>query len=195
MKNRSHMVGIALVALAGALMAGQVGRAQEPPIELGADRVVVIYDPPLATKGELAWEESGVNYVRGYEKELRVRLAKLVLPGPLTHGMLRDIVAVYGDNGSFTGHDGVTYRGVREIAVYFTSLLDRHKITEFRIEPKVVYAKQIPPHMRVDKGDETVIHSIYLILSCTFRLDGRLIDPLGSTSCSHVKLCECDRSR
>jgi hypothetical protein len=195
MKNRMRFFGIAVFVLAGALLSGPSVKAQESPVELGADRLVVIYDPPLATKGTLEWEESGVRYVRDYLKDLGARLGKLVIPGPLTHDMVPEIVAIYGDNGNFTGHDGVTYRGVREISVYLNSLLDCHKITDFRIEPKVVYAKQIPPHLRIDKGDFTVIHSIYFIFSCTFLVDGRLIDPLGSTDCTHVKMCECPKGK
>lgn len=190
MKTWIRVLGIASVLLAFVSLTGQEPTPGQRMTQLGADRLIVIIDPPDVKD----WE-GGIQYVKEYVGDLQARLGKLVLPGPLTHEMVPHIVAVYGDNGNFTGHDGVTYRGVREISVYLNTLISCHKITNFKIELKVVYAKQIPPALRIDRGNDTVVHNIYFIYSCSFLLDGHLIDPLGSTNCSHVKVCECDRSK
>jgi hypothetical protein len=190
MKTCLRVLGMASLLVAFVSLTGQEGKTTQSVTQLGADKLVVIIDPPDVKN----WE-GGIQYVNDYVGDLQARLGKLVLPGPLTHAMVPYIVAVYGDNGNFTGHDGVTYRGVREISVYLDTLIGCHKITNFKIELKVVYAKQIPPALRIDRGDDTVLHNIYFIYSCSFLLDGRLIDPLGSTNCTHVKVCECDRGK
>jgi hypothetical protein len=123
---------------------------------------------------------------------MRTRINKIPPRVPLTPGLIAEVTALYGPNGILTGHDGLTYRGDREISMYFHQLICCHKVEDLKIEIKFVYAKEFTERAKNPNGSpEDIIHSLYFILSCSYRLDGQFVDPPSSTDCPHSRMCEC----
>jgi hypothetical protein len=188
------LYGILAFALLG--MAFSAGRAvtnrPDQPRAEAMKGPMILWEP----EDLKAWSEPGVAQVQHIVQQLQEDIDKIPPAGPLTKDMIARIAAIYGANGIMTGHDGETYRGSREIAMYLSYLTLCRKVTDFRIQIKLVYAKEFTAVAKNLRGsDDDIIHSLYFILSTSYKIDGVPVDPLSSTECPHVRICECDRSR
>lgn len=193
MKSLVRVLGISFVFLFMALLVGKVGTK---PVEAqdSSRGPVIIFDPPESKWVEFKPGWNARAYIKQITGEMLKPIAKLQSGNPLTKDDIPLIAAVYGANGNFTGHDGLTYRGEREIAMYLDHLISCHKVTAFSIQIKVICAKEFTERAKLkDIPDDAVLHSFYFILASSFKLDGVPVDPLGSTNCSHIKVCDCSK--
>jgi|GEM_PF-5963332 len=141
------------------------------------------------------WSVNGKAQVEKTIFDLQNEIARLPANGPITAEMIPQIAAIYGANGIMTGYDGKTYRGDREISKYFGQLVACRTVEDLQIRIKFVYAEEFTRAKMKDGRDDDVIHSLYYILLCSYRVDVRVVDPLSSTSCGHIRVCDCDRSK
>lgn len=185
-----HLLSVTAVGLALLVMAVPSGRATAgPPEKAGGDGPPVIMWEPSDPN---AWSVGGQGQVLSIIQQMEARIRKIPLTGLVTDGMIAQVAAIYGDNGTMTGDDGTTYRGAREIAMYFRALSLCRKLADLRIEIKFVYAKEFTDRARDAGGKpEDIIHSLYFILSCSYRVNGQLVDPPSATLCAHSRTCEC----
>jgi hypothetical protein len=152
---------------------------------------------PNLTKPVIMWEpdnpiQKSKGQLLGIIENLQKQIDAIPSKGPLSPPMISQIAELYGQNGNFTAHDGWTLRGNREIRLYFSRLLDCHKVTDFRIEIKFVYAKEFTDTVKKLTGTlEDISHSVYFILCNSFVLDGQLVRVPGSLSCAHQYPCPC----
>ncbi len=198
MKTLVKVLGVSLVILFLILMVGKAGTKPlgAPDASKGP---VIIFDPPVES-GEWTKSEWFVNHKRvkvtDYLNDLTSRMLgpidRIDSHVPLTSASVPLIAAVYGANGNFTGHDGLTYKGTCEISLYLYRLINRYKVTDFSIQIKVIYAKKYKKGLKSERSPNDVLHSFYFILESSFKLDGNPIDPIGSTNCPHVGMCECN---
>jgi hypothetical protein len=194
MKILVRLFGVSLAVLFLVLMIGKAGTApaeQDPLPNLGKD--VSSLPGPVYVLEPTNFSNTGLSYLKTRVGEMKKMIDTACSKGTLTPDMVPAIAAVYGANGNFTGHDGLTYKGKCEISLYFYKLLaGNHKITDFHIQIKVIYAKEFTERMNTEKGDTDVIHSFYFILASSFKLDGKQVDPPGSTNCRHARVCDCN---
>jgi hypothetical protein len=150
-----------------------------------------MWDPEVSK-----WSRKSQDQVEDIIKKLQKEI-DLFLPAPsLDKKTIRKIAEIYGDNGIFIGHDGLTYRGRREIELYLNTLNAEHKVSNFGIQIKFVYATEFSEAFNNPNGsDEDVVHRVHFILSSSFALDGSHADPPGSTECPHIRVCDCNRSK
>jgi hypothetical protein len=192
--RRKILYGFVALAVLGAVLSAGKLAASLPEASQGP-RV----NPPtlmLDPEDPKDWSANGLTQIHGIIEKLQTAIDKIPPTGPLTSGMVTDIVNIYGANGIMTGHDGATYRGTREISMYLRQLALCSRITDFRIEIRVVYAKEFTDLAKLTKGsDNDVIHSVYFILNTSYKINGVPVDPPSSTSCPHIRVCECDRSK
>ena len=157
-----------------------------------ASKYVINYVPP-----ESSWQQESKDQVNKVidkiEKEIEAINALDTSQG-LTNEAIRKIVALHGRNGTYKTHARTTCRGDGEIGVYLT--LNRDLISNYRIELKVVYAEEYTSVLYAkEKKDGDVVHGFVFIFSNKYKFEGKDVDPDSSTSCPHVRLCECDRGR
>ena len=204
MKSLVRVLGFSFVFLFMVLLVGKAGtkpvEAQDPLKD-----AVVVFDPPESKWIEFKPDWKARTYINEIIDEMLRPLAALQSGKPLTPDEIPLIAAIYGANGNFTGHDGLTYKGICEISMYFYRLITtHHQVTNFSIQVKAVYAKEFTERAKmakefIERGnmkdipDDLVLHSFYFILASSFKLDGKPVDPLGSTNCCHIKVCECSK--
>jgi hypothetical protein len=193
MKSLVRVLGVSFVFLFMVLLVGKAGtkpvEAQDPLKD-----AVVVFDPPESRWVEFKPDWNARLYINRLIGDMLKPIAHLQSGNPLTPDAIPLIAAVYGANGNFTGHDGRTYKGICEISLYFYRLIGQYHVTDFSIQVKAVYAKEFTERAKMkDIPDDVVLHSFYFILASSFKLDGKPVDPLGSTNCCHIKICECSK--
>jgi hypothetical protein len=194
MKAWVRLLGVSITVLFLVLMIGKAGTSlsgQVPILDSGKD--VSSAQGPVYILEPVNFSSAGLSYLKARVGDMMKSINAASSKGPLTHDMVPAIAAIYGDNGNFTGHDGLTYKGKSEISLYFYKLLAaKHTIADFHIQIKVVYAKEFTERLHKGTLDTDVIHSFYFILASSFKLDNKQVDPPGSTNCRHARVCDCD---
>ena len=188
-----RIVVLLAVLLTTVVFAGAPGQMAEKQESMEATKLPwpVMWEPEFSQ-----WNPKSRAQVVKIVSDLQKLIESIPIKVPLAQGTIPQIAAIYGGNGIFTGHDGVTYRGEREIALYLKSLIAGHKVSDFGIKIKFVYAKEFTDVLNDPHGlPDDVIHSVYFILSSSFMLDGRIVDPPGSTNCPHIRVCDCIRNK
>ena len=184
-----YILGSALASHAGTETDAAMQKPKDVPI-----KPVMIFDPK--TSGEWSDEFGGRGAVEDIITEVRKKCAAVSKPGVLDPAKIELIVDIYGDNGSLTGHDGHTYQGRREISRYLYRVLrGGHKITDFNIYMAAVYATELK-HMiempLVKQKNEDFVHVLYFVFAGSYMMDVNLIDPPGSSTYGHRRVCEGD---
>jgi hypothetical protein len=195
--NKKILYGIlVLVFLGAAFMAGKLvaDRGSQTPRGV-TEGPIILWEPALTEgvkAGGVGWSPGGKDQVMDIIKKMQDKLDQIPASGPLTEKAIGEIASVYGTNGILTGYDGTTYRGEREIAMYFRLLSLTQSVTDVRIEIKLVYAKEFVQVANNMKGSpDDVIHSLYFVLATSYKIDGVPVDPPSSTECPHIRKCEC----
>jgi hypothetical protein len=153
---------------------------------------VMIFEP--ANRKEWSDKFGGIEAVYRIIRDVQVQCDAVSGRNPLNPKTINMIVDIYGDNGNLTGHDGHTYQGRREISRYLYRLLrGGHQITDFNMSVSALYAKEMT-HMiemlKEKQDDSDFVHVIYFVFSGSFKLDGKLIDPPGSSTYGHSRICD-----
>jgi hypothetical protein len=137
MRSSLRFIVVALVLLAMAIPPGKAVTGQEKTQSLAP--------PPMVTWEPIdpnAWSQNGRAQVSGIIQRMQKSIDLLPPKGLLTGDTVRQVAAIYGPNGILTGYDGLTYRGAREIAMYFHQLMFSRHVEDLKIEIKFVYAKE-----------------------------------------------------
>lgn len=185
MKSRFWVLGIVFVFL-GLMILSPHGSVGQTAPAANIKGPLIMWDPD-----ERSWDPVSKQQLLTIVKGLQTQL-DAIPSGSLTPAVISQIADVYGDNGNLTGYDGWTLRGKREISLYFMRLLDCHKTTDFKMEIKFVYVKEFTNTFKTAKGSpQAIVHSVYLVLSNSFMLDGQQVKVPGSTNCPHQADCTC----
>ncbi len=146
------------------------------------------------------WSENGEQQVRNIIEKVEGRVAAINGIATMDADQIAKIEELFGNNGKLNTHDGKTKRTGRKIAQHFEKeLQDGTVITDFQVRIEYILAYELT-HMVIKepKLDEDIIHSVYFIFSSSYtRDDGRgkiKIDPPGSTSYIHTRLCSDDNN-
>ncbi|MEN6311375.1 MAG: hypothetical protein ABFD80_07545, partial [Acidobacteriota bacterium] len=114
MKHLLRVTAIAVVILAMAVPSGRAS-AGPPPKDGEETPPVIMWEPADPN----AWTIGGRRQVASIIERMEARIHKIPPDVLVTPDVIGEIAAIYGDNASLTGYDGTTYRGAREIAMYF----------------------------------------------------------------------------
>lgn len=189
MKSQIRVLGVAFVVAALASFA-LIGAQPEPAPPMKPGVPVIMWEPDVSHWSPVSRTQV-MNIIAGLQKRIDAIPSKV----PVTPAIVGQIAAIYGANGNFTGADGWTYKGSEEIAAYLNRILIPGHLADFRIEIKFVYAKEFTERLNKGKEPQDVVHSLYFVFSNTFMLNGRMVDPTGSTNCPHIRVCECRMDR
>ena len=158
-------------------------------LDAGKERdVIVIYEPEDFSPGGL---EAVARLISDVQKELSSFSRK-----KLNERDIAQIGEFYGAQGVLTAHDGFNIIGGKDIYCYFES--HRDDITNLKFKLECVYAKELTHILNLklkDKRDEEkwnkdIVHVAYLIISVSFDLNGKRIDPGSGTNRKHIRVCD-----
>jgi len=175
-------IGLLVLGLLFSLSQWSMGQAPEPA---QTEKTCILYEPDVKD-----WIPDSKVQLKSIITQMQTMMDAIPSQGPLSAGIIGQIGDIYGQNGNLTGHDGWTLRGKREIVLYLSSLLACHKVSDFRMEIKSIYAKEFTDtfkNLKRNPGD--VAHSVYFILCNSYVLDGQLIKVPGSITRRHQADC------
>jgi hypothetical protein len=186
MKPRLWAFGAVFLFLGLLCLSPQGSVSQTAPAARGQGPLIM-WEPD-----ESMWIPKSQAQVHMIIERLQQQVSALSPKGSLTPELISRVSDLYGQDGIFTGHDGWTLRGNREIRLYFTQLLLCHKVSDFRIEIKFVFAKEFTDTVKKETGTlDDISHSLYFILLNSYVLDGKLIRLPALLSCTHQYPCPC----
>jgi hypothetical protein len=149
----------------------------------GAKSLTVIYEPEEFSPGG---HKAVSKLISDTQKKLR-QMSR----NKLNERDITEIKDFYGSQGVLTTHKGDNVLGGTAIAIYLNNYRDAVTNLEFKLE--VVYVKEFTdilnkPEKKQTKDDK--IHVAYLIVSVSFDLNGKPVDPPSGSNWYHIRECE-----
>lgn len=156
---------------------------------LDADKekgLIVIYKPDPKD-----WSEAGLTRVSEWISNKQNEFSSLTRK-TLDERRDPDLIGLaYEDGGFLTTHDGTSRKGKHAISKYFKN--HSRNITNLEFKLEFVYVKEfthnlnLPPEKQ--KKDD-VFHVVYFIISVSFDLNGKPIDPPSGSNWRHIRMCD-----